>query len=401
MGPEDQGLVNEGQPGKLRVTSMPTEAKNGGGAEPSAGRLMSLDALRGFTMFWIIGGDSIGHVLGQTRLTGISGKVFEQLDHVPWEGFRFYDLIFPMFVFIVGVSLVFSLTRVQAQGGRAAAARRILRRTVVLYLLGIWYYGGWGEGWDQVRLLGVLQRIALCYGATALLFLYFRPRGLAIWCAGILLGYWALLALVPVPGVGAGHYGEGQNLANWVDATFLPLRKWDGDHDPEGLLSTLPAIGTCLLGVFAGLLLRDGRWTPREKVSWLTVGGIGGLFVGMVWGMEFPIIKKLWTSSYVLVAGGCSAMFLALFYWLIDLRGWRTWAQPMVWIGLNPIAIYLLSNVIEFDELSARVLGGPVQEFLDQRVAAGLGAVLISIGGMLLAVGVCWFLHRRKVYLRL
>ena len=139
----------------------------------------------GFTMFWIIGGDSIGHVLGQTRLTGISGKVFEQLDHVPWEGFRFYDLIFPMFVFIVGVSLVFSLTRVHAQGGRAAAVRRILRRTVVLYLLGIWYYGGWGEGWDQVRLLGVLQRIALCYGATALLFLFFRPRGLAMWCAGI------------------------------------------------------------------------------------------------------------------------------------------------------------------------------------------------------------------------
>ena len=380
---------------------MQTEAKSGGGVEPSAGRLMSLDALRGFTMFWIIGGDSIGHVLGQTRLTGISGKVFEQLDHVPWEGFRFYDLIFPMFVFIVGVSLVFSLTRVHAQGGRSAAVRRILRRTLVLYLLGIWYYGGWGEGWDQVRLLGVLQRIALCYGATALLFLYFRPRGLAIWCAGILLGYWALLALVPVPGVGAGHYEEGQNLANWVDATFLPLRKWDGDHDPEGLLSTLPAIGTCLLGVFAGLLLRDGRWTPREKVSWLVVGGIGGLFAGLVWGMEFPIIKKLWTSSYVLVAGGCSALLLALFYWLIDLRGWRTWAQPMVWIGLNPIAIYLLSNVIRFDELSARVLGGPVQEFLDQQVAAGFGAVLISIGGMLLAVGVCWFLHRRKIYLRL
>ena len=147
--------------------------------------------------------------------------------------------------------------------------------------------------------------------------------------------------------------------------------------------------------------MRDGRWTPREKVSWLVVGGIAGLFAGLVWGMEFPIIKKLWTSSYVLVAGGCSALLLALFYWLIDLRGWRTWAQPMVWIGLNPIAIYLLSNVIRFDELSARVLGGPVQEFLDQRVAAGFGAVLISIGGMLLAVGVCWLLHRRKVYLRL
>jgi predicted acyltransferase len=306
-----------------------------------------------------------------------------------------------MFVFIVGVSLVFSLTRVHAQGGRGAAVRRIVRRTLILYLLGIIYYGGWGGGWDQVRLLGVLQRIALCYGATALLFLYFEPRGLAFWCAGILLGYWALMALVPVPGVGAGHYEEGRNLANWVDANFLPLRKWDGDHDPEGILSTLPAIGTCLLGVFAGILMRDARWTRREKVSWLTVGGVGCVVLGLIWGIEFPIIKKLWTSSYVLLAGGLSALFLALFSWLIDIRGWRIWAQPFVWIGLNPIAIYLLSNVVKFDELAARVLGGPVQGFLDERIVSGAGAVAISLGGMLLAVGVCWFLHRRRLYLRL
>ena len=380
---------------------MRTETNAGVGTEPGAGRLLALDALRGFTMFWIIGGDSIGHVLGQTKPAGWTGKLFEQLEHVAWEGFRFYDLIFPMFVFIVGVSLVFSLTRVKAEGGHGAAVRRIVRRTVLLYVLGILYYGGWGEGWSQVRLLGVLQRIALSYGATALLFLYFKPRGLAVWCAGILLGYWALLGLVPVPGIGAGHYAEGQNLVNWVDANYLPLRKWDGTHDPEGLLSTLPAIGSCLLGVFAGMLMRDGRWTPREKVSCLVVGGVVGVFAGVVWGLEFPIVKKLWTSSYVLLAGGCSALFLALFYWLIDLKGWRLWAQPFVWIGLNPILIYLLCNVIRFDDVSARVLGGPVRDFLDQRIAMGFGGVMISVGGMLLAVGVCWFLHRRRLYLRL
>jgi predicted acyltransferase len=378
---------------------MDTNACPESGSNP--GRLMSLDALRGFTMFWIIGGDSIGFALAESRPTGWLGALCEQLEHVTWEGFRFYDLIFPMFIFIVGVSIVFSLTRVNAQGGRPAAVRRILRRTMLLYLLGIFYYGGWAKGWDDVRLLGVLQRIALCYGAAALLFLYFRPRGLAWWCGGLLLGYWALMALVPVPGMGAGQYAEGQNLANWIDSQFLPLRKWDGDHDPEGLLSTLPAIATCLLGVFAGLLLRDGRWTPREKVSWLTVGGVVGVVGGLVWGLEFPIIKKLWTSSYVLLAGGLSALFLAWFYWLIELQRWQTWAQPFVWIGMNPITIYLLSNVIRFDDVAARALGGPVQGFLDRQVAAGFGAVMISIGGMLLAMGICWLLHRRKLYLRL
>jgi predicted acyltransferase len=362
---------------------------------------MSLDALRGFTMFWIIGGDSIGHVLAGAKPAGLLGVLSTQLEHAEWEGFRFYDLIFPMFVFIVGVSLVFSLRRVDAAGGRPAAVRRIVRRTVMLYLLGIFYYGGWGEGWEQVRLLGVLQRIALCYGAAALLFLYFRPRGLAVWCAGILVGYWALMAWVPVPGVGAGHFEEGRNLANWVDANYLPLRKWDGNHDPEGLLSTLPAIGTCLLGVYAGLLMSDGRRTARDKVIWLAVGGAAGVILGLLWGLEFPIIKKLWTSSYVLLAGGLSALLLALFYWVVDVRRWQAWAQPFVWIGLNPITIYLLSNLIQFDDVSARVLGGPVREFLNRQIASGLGEVVISLGGMLLAVGFCWFLHRRRIYLRL
>lgn len=370
-----------------------------GEAVPSAPRLMSLDALRGFDMLWIMGGDSIGHALAQIAPVGVVGLLSTQLNHVAWEGFRCYDLIFPLFVFMVGVSLVFSLTKLQEREGRSAAVRRVIRRTVILYLLGIFYYGGWAKGWEDIRLLGVLQRIALCYGAAALLFLYFRPRGLVVWCVGLLLGYWALMALVPVPGVGAGHYEEGRNLANWIDAHYLPWRKWDGDHDPEGLLSTLPAIATCLLGVFAGILFKNPRIAPSRKVAWLVGAGIAAVAVGALWGLEFPIIKKIWTSSYVLVAGGCSALLLALFYWVIDLRGWRRWAQPFVWIGLNPLGIYLLSNILPFDEVAARVLGGPVEEWFNH-LAAGLGEVVVSVAGILLAVGVCWFFHRRRIYVR-
>jgi predicted acyltransferase len=366
-----------------------------------AGRLMSLDALRGFDMLWILGGDSIGHALAHAHTAGGLALLATQLNHVDWEGFRFYDLIFPLFVFIVGVSLVFSLSALRERVGAAAAVRRIVRRTLLLYLLGVLYYGGWQNGWDNVRWLGVLQRIALCYGAAGLLFLFCQPRALVLWCALLLVGYWALLCFVPVPGFGAGDFAEGRNLTNWIDAQFLPGRKWDGDHDPEGLLSTLPAIATCLLGVFAGLLLRDPRRSPRERMGWLLIAGVAGVGLGFLWGLQFPVIKKIWTSSYVLVAGGFSAMLLALFYGLIDVGQWRRWAQPFVWIGLNPITIYLLGNVVAFDEVAARVLGGPVAEFVNTRVAMGWGEVLISAGGILLAVGICWFLHRKRLYLRL
>lgn len=369
-------------------------------APATAGRLTSLDALRGFIMLWIMGGDSIGHALTKLEPSGFVGLLSTQLNHVDWEGFRFYDLIFPTFVFIIGVSLVYSLTRMVEREGRGAAVKRVLRRTLLLYGLGIIYYGGWDQGWQHVRLLGVLQRLALCYGAAALLFLFFRPRGLMFWCVGLLLGYWALMALVPVPEFGAGNYAEGKNLANWIDAHYLPLRKWDGDHDPEGLLSTLPAIASCLLGVFAGLLMRDARSTPNRKVLILLGAGVASIGLGWLWSLQFPVIKKIWTSSYVLVAGGWSALLLALFYWVIDVRGWALWARPLVWVGLNPILIYMLGSFLPFDEAVARVLGGPVEAFLNESVAAGLGEVVISVGGILLAIGVCWFLDRRKVYVR-
>lgn len=363
---------------------------------------MSLDALRGFDMFWIMGGDTIGHAMEKMAgpEPGLVHTLAAQLNHVAWEGFRFYDLIFPLFVFIVGVSLVFSLTKLVEAEGRTAAVKRIVRRALLLWFIGIIYYGGWSKGIDQIRLLGVLQRIAICYLFAGLFFVYLKPRGLLIALLALLGGYWAMLTFIPVPGLPTASFAEGQNLTNWFDSQYLPFRKWDITHDPEGVLSTLPAIATCLLGVFAGLLMRDTKWTPTQKTLVLFGAGVAAIMLGYLWGLQFPVIKKLWTSSYVLIAAGWSAILLGAFYWLIDVKGWSRWAQPFVWIGLNPITIYLLGNLIDFDALAARVLGGPVQAFADG-IAANLGGVLISFGGMLLAVGVCWFLHRRKLYLRL
>lgn len=365
-------------------------------------RLVSLDALRGFDMLWIMGGGSIGRAFSnlQGADSGVMHTFATQLHHASWQGFQFYDLIFPLFVFIVGVSLVFSLSKGIDRDGKTATTKRLITRSVLLWFIGVLYYGGWSEGVDHIRLLGVLQRIALAYLFAGLCFVYLKPRGQVIACGAILIGYWALLTFIPMPGLDQVSFAEGQNLTNWVDARYLPFFKWNGDHDPEGLLSTLPAVASCLLGVFAGMLLRDSRVPNPRKALWLFAVGIAAVILGNLWGLQFPIIKKLWTSSYVLVAGGWSAMLLATFYWIIDVKGLSKWAMPFVWIGMNPITIYLLGNVIKFDQVAARVLGGPVSKWLDT-LAAGLGAVAISVAGILLAVWICWFLHHRKLFLRL
>lgn len=380
------------------MATLTAEKADAPAVEPKAApsRLASLDALRGFDMFWIAGADDIVYALHKVATAGPIAFFATQLTHKKWEGFAFYDLIFPLFVFIVGVSIVFSLTKTIEQGGRAAAIKRIFIRALLLYLLGVIYSGGIAKGLEQVRLLGVLQRIALCYFFAAILFCTFRLRGLVITCVALLVGYWAMMTFIPVPGVGAGNFAEGANLANWIDKEYLPFRKWDGDHDPEGLLSTLPAIATCLLGVFAGLLLHDTRLAPREKVRWLAIAGIAGLAAGFLWGLQFPIIKKIWTSSYVLVAGGWSCLLLAFFYQVIELWRATKWAQPFIWIGMNPITIYLVAAWFPFRDIANRLAGGPVKAAL-----GAWGEVLITALMLALVVLLARFLYRRKIFLRL
>jgi predicted acyltransferase len=393
-------------------------------------RLVSLDALRGFDMFWIIGADVVLSGLRRFSDNPVTRLLADQLEHKDWAGFAFYDLIFPLFVFIVGVSLVFSLSRIKAEQGRAAALGRVLRRGVLLYLLGVFYYGGFEKPWPDIRLLGVLQRIALCYLAAGLLFCFLKPRALAGICAGLLLGYWAVMALVPFPDVRPvpggdlticretgftnvaqlrldstnllrGVYLKGVNLANYVDQRWLPGFKWDGTWDPEGLLSTLPAIATCLLGVFAGLLLRSPALNPHRKVAWLLGAGAVAVALGWLWHWQFPVIKKIWTSSYVLVAGGYSAGLLALFYHLVEIRGWQRWAMPFVWIGMNPITVYLAHNLLDFSKVARRLAGGSVSHWLDTRLADGAGEAVLAVLTLLLAIWFCRFLYRQQIFLRL
>ena len=368
----------------------------------SSGRLMSLDAFRGFVMFWIVGGEALAHALA--KLDGVQSEVLNtvmiQLKHVSWEGFRFYDLIFPSFVFIVGASIAFSLGKLQASSSRRDAVRRVIWRGLLLWLVGIIYYGGISGGLEGVRLLGVLQRIGICYLVTGLLFIYLPVRGLVAAFLVLLGGYWALLSFVAVPGQEAVSFEEGRNITNWFDSKYLPFFKWNGTHDPEGILSTLPAIATCLLGVFTGLVLKNERMAGGKKVLTLLGVGVALVLAGHLWGGYHPVIKNLWTSSFVVLAGGWSLILLAFFYLVIDVVRVKKWAMPFVWIGMNPIAIYLLSDVVKFNQIAERVLGGSIADWANGMVS-GLGALVVAVGGMILILWLCRTLYKRKIFFRI
>jgi predicted acyltransferase len=369
-------------------------------------RVASVDALRGFSMFWILGADSVFTSLQEMLadkgpvLSKIGSAIGTQFTHPPWEGFRFYDLIFPMFIFVTGVAIVFSLTRLIESEGRAAAHLRVLRRSLLLFALGVICYGGLADGFAEVRLGGVLQRIALCYLFASLLFLNFRLPGLAVAFVALVGGYWALMMWVPVPGIGAGSFAKEANLANWIDAQFLPGRKLERSWDPEGLLSTLPAIGTCLLGVFAGLLLKDARFSPEQKSLWLIAAGAAMVAAGLLWGLHFPIIKGIWTSSFVLLAGGLSAMLLGAFHQVIDAWGHKAWASVFMWIGASAITLYMINMVVGFERIAVRLVGGDVGLLLDQHVSQGAGRFLAHAAGVMLAIALAYFLYRRRIFLR-
>jgi predicted acyltransferase len=391
---------------------------------------MSLDALRGFDMFWIVGAGAIVKALRSLRQDRYTRYAAEQLQHVTWVGFHFYDLIFPLFLFIVGTSMVFSLNRELERGGTWSAVRRIVVRSLLLYVLGVLYYGGLSRPWPEVQLAGVLQRIAACYLMAALIYCLVRSMaGLFAVAAGLLLGYWAVLALVPFPDLtltranvealaaridsdapGAiaaavperihGVYQEGRNLTNFVDFLYLPGKKPQVYYINEGLLSTLPSVALPLFGAMAGLLLQRPSLTPRQRVLWLIGGGAAGVLIGLAWSVEFPLIKRVWTSSFVVLTAGLSALLLAVFYEVVDVRRWRAWSQPFVWIGCNALTMYLAVQVVSFPKLASYLVGGDVKTFLDTHAGPGTGNVALAVVGLALVIGMARFLYARGIFLR-
>ena len=364
-------------------------------------RLQSIDALRGFDMFWIIGGDALARALCKWWGTPQAATLGEQFHHVEWEGFRFYDLIFPLFLFTVGLVIPFSLTKYQTgEHPRSLALQRTARRVVLLFVLALIYNGVLKFDFENLRLAGVLQRIAICYGIAAVVFLFTTTRTQALIFGGILIGYWALLTFVPAPETHkAGDFSVETNLAGYVDRHFLPGKIYKGYYgfgDNEGLLSTIPAVATALLGVLAGQWLRTAQ-PPGVKAVGLIAAGAASVGLGYYWGREFPIIKNLWTSSFVLVAGGYSLMLLGLFYTVIDVWKLRFWTLFFVVIGMNAITIYIAQNIIPFRDVAGYFLNG----FAQSRYCSDLARPILMAAGVL---AVKWLflyhLYRNKIFLR-
>jgi predicted acyltransferase len=360
-------------------------------------RLLSIDALRGFDMFWIIGGDELARALAKWW-----GKpaLADQFEHVEWEGFRFYDLIFPLFLFLVGVVIPFSLDKLRAQGV-GIAYWRIARRTALLFGLGLLCNGILQFHWPELRIAGVLQRIAICYAFAALIAMNTNTRGQIIALAMLLLGYWALLATVAPPGGRAGDFTKVGNLAGWVDRNFLPgkiKQAYYGYGDNEGLLSTIPAFATAVLGLLAGRWLRSTRsaWT---KAIGLALAGVVSLALGTAWSQSFPIVKNLWTSSFVLVAGGWSLLLLALFYAVIDVIGFKRWSFFFVVIGVNAITIYVVPRFVDFEATAKFFLGG-VYGVIGRSGGTDLSTAAMAVGVLAVEWLFLLFLYRNRIFLR-
>lgn len=360
------------------------------------GRMLSVDALRGFDMFWLVGGTGLALAIAKLCPSPIRDVLLPQLDHRAWEGCTFFDTIFPLFVFIVGLSVPFSLERVRNSAGPLAVYWRILRRFVLLFALGLFYYGGLTRAWPDVRLLGVLQRLALCYLAAALLYYHVGLRNLIVTFVGILFAYWVLLNLVPVPGTHALGCAEASNWPRYIDEQLLPGKKYCGTWDENGILSTFPAIATCLMGVLSAILLRNPQVAPPKKAALLIGAGFALAIVGWLWGFQFPVVKKLWTSSYVLLTGGYSVALLGGFYLVMDVWHFQRWAVPLLWIGVNPLTIYLARNIVDFNLFAERFTGGSVAVAVGEDYAYLMKTTLSLFFSMIFV----WYLHKRKIFLR-
>ena len=308
-------------------------------------RLTSLDVFRGATIAFMIIVNNQG------------GAGYSFLHHANWNGWTPADLVFPFFIFIVGVAIPYTLNEKLDQGlSKRKLLLRITRRTIILFSLGLFINMFPTFELATFRIMGVLQRIALCYFFASLIFLFLKPRRRIVLTITIPIAYWMLMTLVPVPGYGPGVLDQNGNLAGYIDRLLLNghLYIYSGTWDPEGLLSTLPAVATALIGVLAGQYLRSNR-NPSNKAQNLFFFGIISVAIGYLWNYWFPINKNLWTSSYVAFTGGLALIFLATCFYIIDIKGHKQWAKPFVMLGLNSIFIYVLSEIVNLTLIYASV----------------------------------------------
>lgn len=361
-------------------------------------RLYSLDALRGFDMFWIMGGERIFHALSKATDHPFWNSLSHQFSHPDWNGFRFYDLIFPLFLFIAGVATPYAIERRIEQGvPKQELLWHVIKRGLILVILGIIYNNGLAiQPLSEIRFPSVLGRIGLAYMFANIIFLYTRQKGQIIWAGGLLLGYWLLLLFTSSPGHAPGDLSLEGNFASYADRMLLPGRfHVNNIHDPEGLISTIPAIATGLLGILTGNFLKHSRFSPTNKAIRLFISGLVLIAVSLVWNRVFPYNKNLWSSSFTLLVGGISMSLLSLFYYIIDVKGFKKWAFFFVVIGMNSILIYMSGHFIDWKYTTNAFF-----EWLIQLTGEPYGIVAFAFCFIAVKWTFLYILYKKKMFLR-
>jgi predicted acyltransferase len=372
--------------------------------EGSAQRLISLDVFRGLTIAAMI----------LVNNPGSWDNVFAQLRHAAWHGWTFTDLIFPFFLFIVGVAIVFAFAkRLNNRDRKRKLYLKIIRRTLIIFGLGLFLNAFPSFELSTLRVMGVLQRIAICYMIVSVIYLHTTWKGQSTWAMVFLLIYWGMMAWIPVPGEGAGIYEIGKNFSHYIDSILLKDHMWiyTKTWDPEGIVSTLPAISTTLFGVLAGQWLKSDK-SPLEKTLGLLMVGITGLLMGIIWGHYLPLNKNIWTSSYAVLTAGLACICLAFCYYYIDVRGNRKYLRPALVFGSNAIVAYVLSGILA-DVFIAWIkfytADGSVQNLhswlYDNACTPWLGPLYGSlgyaIGFVLINYLVVLILYRKKIFIKI
>lgn len=360
-------------------------------------RLQSLDTLRGFDMAMLVGGAGI--LVALSRLTGWGWveALENQMHHVEWEGFRFYDLIFPLFMFISGVAIPYAInSKVEKGVGKSRLFKKILIRLLTLIALGILYNGVLQRGFENPRLVSVLSQIGFGYFFAALICLYSKTiNGVVYWLLGILAGVAVLQLFVPVPGYGAGTFAPETSINAWLDQLLIPGRLHGEVFDPEGVLCIVSAVSITMMGALAGYIIRSGKSQPAKKALYISIAGVLAIALSLALEPVYPVIKKMWTVSYVLRAAGVSALMLATFYYVIDVRGLKSWTLFFRVFGMNSITIYMAARIINFHGISRFFLN-----WTSVHIGEQWGALFIATGVLILQWALMLFLYRKKIFLR-
>ena len=357
-------------------------------------RIVSIDALRGFTMLFIIGGGGFVISLNKVWPNLITEFLATNMKHAGWEGFYFMDLIFPLFLFLVGVLLPFViLGKIKNGTSIRKLYPHIIKRTLVLTFLGLVNYGLLRFNWDTMCWSSVLGRIGICYFIASLLVIHTNWKTQAIVVFAILIGYWAAAMFIPVPGYGAGVLTPEASLMTWLDQKLIPGTLGLGLYDRQGVLSTFTALTTTLIGVLAGHWLRSER-TSNQKTIGFIVAGLVSLIAGWIWGQYFFISRNVWTSSFVLYSAGWCLLLLALFYWIIDVKGYKKWTLFLVVIGMNAITIWVGQRLIDF-EFTAHMLFLGFSKYLGIIAPVFLAFSVLMIKWLFL-----WLLYKRNIFLK-